>query len=278
MSGLGASTTSTSSSSSSSSSSLLLPSKSAYVGVFRHAPATRGFKDLVWEPSFSTGRPSLTQMDLARQERFRTRHVGLSELVQLPSTVYKELIARRRRERLERESGMGVLVDEEAEEAYFVMDEEEGFRVQGGDEWEVEEGEGGRHLCVICLEGFTPWDVVRELPACQHIHHQRCLDVWLRGAASYEACYTRSCPTCKTPIDFFPPSLSVLLKEGEVKSREEGGKGNEEGNGGEGCGSRGQAPKSFLENIYEIPRMAFMRVGNSLMQQTSSSSSSSSRV
>eukprot|EP00624_Nannochloropsis_granulata_P005987 evm.model.NODE_43026_length_43751_cov_20.433773.5 len=215
-------------------------------------------------------------MDLARQERFRTRHVGLSELLQLPSTVYKELMARRRRERLERELGMGVLMDEEYEEDYFVMDEEEGFRVEGGEEWEVEEGVGGRHLCVICLEGFTPWDVVRELPACQHIHHQRCLDVWLRGAASYEACHTRSCPTCKTPIDFFPPSLSVSLREGVVKSSEEGGERDGEGKGGEGGGGGGgQVPRSFLENVYEIPRMAFMRVGNSLMQQTSSGSNNS---
>jgi hypothetical protein len=211
-------------------------------------------------------------MDLARQERFRTRHVGPSELLQLPSTVYKELMARRRRERLERELGVGVLVDEEDEKAFFVMEEEEeGVRVggEGGEEWEVEEGEGGRHLCVICLEGFTPWDVVRELPACQHIHHQRCLDVWLRGAASYEACHTRSCPTCKTPIDFFPPSLPVPP---QIRDTEEGGGGVGEGGGGGG----GQAPRSFFENIYEIPRLAFMRVGNSLMQQTSSSSSSSS--
>ena len=206
-------------------------------------------------------------MDLARQERFRTRHVGPSELLQLPSTVYKELMIRRRRKRL----GLGVLVDEEDEEAFFVMEEEEGVRVEG-EEWEVEEGEGGRHLCVICLEGFTPWDVVRELPACQHIHHQRCLDVWLRGAASYEACHTRSCPTCKTPIDFFPPSLPPASQE-VIRSSEEGGGGEGEKGGG------GQAPRSFFENIYEIPRIsraAFMRVGNSLMQQTSSSSSSSS--
>jgi len=167
---------------------------------------------------------------------------------------------------------VGVLVDEEDEEAFFVMEEEEGVRVEG-EEWEVEEGEGGRHLCVICLEGFTPWDVVRELPACQHIHHQRCLDVWLRGAASYEACHTRSCPTCKTPIDFFPPSLPPAPQEEVIRS-------SEEGRGGEGeKGGGGQAPRSFFENIYEIPRIsraAFMRVGNSLMQQTSSSSSSSS--
>jgi hypothetical protein len=56
----------------------------------------------------------------------------------------------------------------------------------------------------------------------------------------------------------------VEKTEDAIRSSEEGG------------GGGGQAPRSFFENIYEIPRLAFMRVGNSLMQQTSSSSSSSS--
>lgn len=36
-------------------------------------------------------------------------------------------------------------------------------------------------ICVICLEGFTASDVVRELPVCHHIFHRRCIDLWLRG-------------------------------------------------------------------------------------------------
>lgn len=37
--------------------------------------------------------------------------------------------------------------------------------------------------CVICIDGFTPWDEVRELPTCGHVFHRRCIDLWLRGTS-----------------------------------------------------------------------------------------------
>lgn len=248
--------------SSSPSSSLFLPNKSAYVGAFRHAPATRGFKDLCWEPSFLTARPSLTQMDIARQERFKTRHVGPLELMQLPTTLYKELMVRRRRERLQREIGVSVMLDEDDEEAIFVFGEGEAA-FEGEERWEDDEAGGERHLCVICLEGFTPWDRVRELPACPHIHHQRCLDIWLRGAASYEACHTRSCPTCKTPISF-SASSTPTTPSAAVEVAEEQEKMGAKTDGGQVCTV--SSPRSILSNIFEIPRWAYARAGNSLMQ------------
>ena len=259
-----------SSTSSSSSSSLLLPNKrSAYVGAFRHAPPSRGFKDLGWEPAFTTGRPSLTQMDLARQERFRTRHVEPQELLQLPMSMYNDLMQRRRRARLEMEAGLaaGALGEDIDEEAFFVFEEEEGGEEGGGggggggevgacllsdnDDDELREH---THLCVICLEGFTPWDMVRELPECKHIHHQRCLDVWLRGAASYEACHTRSCPTCKTPITFPPP---VAANDAAVEVQDDKEKEAEDSSGLGG----------FMSSI--IPRWAYVAVAK---QQAASSS------
>jgi hypothetical protein len=51
---------------------------------------------MLWEPSFSAARPALTQMDLARQMRFRSRHVDQRELQMLPAMLYREYLAKSR--------------------------------------------------------------------------------------------------------------------------------------------------------------------------------------
>jgi hypothetical protein len=45
---------------------------------------------MLWEPSFSTAKPTLTQMDLARQMRFKNRHVEQDELCRLPAKPFEE--------------------------------------------------------------------------------------------------------------------------------------------------------------------------------------------
>lgn len=51
----------------------------------------------------------------------------------------------------------------------------------GGSEDSDEDSHDGPPVCVICLDAFSASDVVRELPDCGHVHHKRCIDLWLRG-------------------------------------------------------------------------------------------------
>jgi len=57
--------------------------------------------------------------------------------------------------------------------------------------------DGGRFVsstcCSICLEEFTPGELVRMLPRCEHIYHTECLLPWL---TERQGC----CPMCKTPV------------------------------------------------------------------------------
>lgn len=98
------------------------------------------------------------------------------------------------------EAGEGQEGEEEEEEQPWqfpmqgVGDEEGAARPVGpcadaGNHWEESEDGGsedsdedsGPPVCVICLEAFEASDVVRELPDCGHVHHKRCIDLWLRG-------------------------------------------------------------------------------------------------
>jgi hypothetical protein len=90
------------------------------------------------------------------------------------------------------------------------------------------------------------------------------------GVCSFEACYTRSCPVCKTPIDFNGAQQEEEEaggrysanrgKRGGAAGGYETGKGKEEG---EGVG--------LMSRICDavIPRWAFAQVGSALMHQVS---------
>jgi E3 ubiquitin-protein ligase ATL41 len=43
--------------------------------------------------------------------------------------------------------------------------------------------------CAVCLSAVDDGETVRELPACRHLFHQACVDVWLLSSAS--------CPVCR---------------------------------------------------------------------------------
>ncbi|MED6133360.1 hypothetical protein PIB30_027526 [Stylosanthes scabra] len=46
--------------------------------------------------------------------------------------------------------------------------------------------------CVVCLDGFRNGQWCRNLAACGHVFHRRCVDTWLMKVAA--------CPTCRTPV------------------------------------------------------------------------------
>ncbi|CAL5059060.1 unnamed protein product [Urochloa decumbens] len=62
--------------------------------------------------------------------------------------------------------------------------------VGGGD---LESGAAaGREQCPVCLEDVEGGDMVRRLPACKHMFHVECIDMWLHSH--------RTCPVCRCNI------------------------------------------------------------------------------
>uniref|UniRef100_A0A0E0LCB3 RING-type E3 ubiquitin transferase n=1 Tax=Oryza punctata TaxID=4537 RepID=A0A0E0LCB3_ORYPU len=54
-------------------------------------------------------------------------------------------------------------------------------------------GEGAQ--CSVCLGAVQAGEVVRRLPACKHLYHVECIDMWLASHAT--------CPICRTEVE--PP-------------------------------------------------------------------------
>ena len=57
---------------------------------------------------------------------------------------------------------------------------------------EVDDEEGERPECAICLAEFAPGDEVRVLPTCGHGFHAACVDVWLLSSST--------CPSCRRAL------------------------------------------------------------------------------
>ncbi|KAL6619518.1 hypothetical protein ACP70R_034657 [Stipagrostis hirtigluma subsp. patula] len=66
-------------------------------------------------------------------------------------------------------------------------------REGGGGGGEVDGGGAtGWAQCVICLGMVQVGEVVRRLPACKHLFHVECIDVWLRSHST--------CPLCRAAV------------------------------------------------------------------------------
>ncbi|KAI8548805.1 hypothetical protein RHMOL_Rhmol07G0303100 [Rhododendron molle] len=46
-------------------------------------------------------------------------------------------------------------------------------------------------ICAICLEHFQPEERCRVFPACKHMFHAQCIDLWLAKRLT--------CPVCRAP-------------------------------------------------------------------------------
>ncbi|RLM54955.1 RING-H2 finger protein ATL32-like [Panicum miliaceum] len=61
--------------------------------------------------------------------------------------------------------------------------------------------------CSVCLAEVKLKETVKKLPACTHLFHEGCIDVWLRSH--------RTCPVCRTPVNAAaaatPTSLEVVV-------------------------------------------------------------------
>lgn len=57
-------------------------------------------------------------------------------------------------------------------------------------------GDGATEDCAVCLGEVDKGEMVRQLPACQHVFHRDCIDPWLRAHAT--------CPVCRSSV--LPPA------------------------------------------------------------------------
>ncbi|CAM0910137.1 unnamed protein product [Alopecurus aequalis] len=62
-------------------------------------------------------------------------------------------------------------------------------------------------VCPVCLEGVHGGEMVRQLPACTHIFHVECIDMWLHSH--------RTCPMCRCVISLPPLTLTAKASEPE---------------------------------------------------------------
>ncbi|KAF7096915.1 hypothetical protein CFC21_098795 [Triticum aestivum] len=60
-------------------------------------------------------------------------------------------------------------------------------------------------MCPVCLEDIHGGEMVRQLPACRHLFHVECIDMWLDSH--------RTCPMCRCVIS--PPPTPMTAKASE---------------------------------------------------------------
>ncbi|KAG8058596.1 hypothetical protein GUJ93_ZPchr0002g24007 [Zizania palustris] len=54
-------------------------------------------------------------------------------------------------------------------------------------------GGGGEEECSVCLGEMRQGEAAKRLPACLHVFHEGCIDMWLTSHAT--------CPICRSPVE-----------------------------------------------------------------------------
>ncbi|XP_020097746.1 RING-H2 finger protein ATL80-like [Ananas comosus] len=62
-------------------------------------------------------------------------------------------------------------------------------------------GGGGWAQCTICLSVISRGEMVKQVPACKHLYHVRCIDKWLSSHST--------CPLCRSDVTGTPPQPPV---------------------------------------------------------------------
>lgn len=145
----------------------------------------------------------ITQMDIARMARNASRHLDVDSILNLPTVTYHAAVKNQNHQA----SASGSL-EESRDEAWSWMMVQEGKSTDHpSDHSTSKQPEDQADVCVICLEHFMDGDRLRVLP-CDHSFHVGCIDRWLSGSHSHEACFTSGCPTCKKRPNYLESSSS----------------------------------------------------------------------
>ena len=67
--------------------------------------------------------------------------------------------------------------------------------------------------CAVCLSAVDDGETVRQLPACKHLFHQVCVDVWLMSNASCPVCRGNAEPAAAARADRPAASAAVVPVE-----------------------------------------------------------------
>ncbi|KAL6888996.1 hypothetical protein ACP4OV_010022 [Aristida adscensionis] len=63
-------------------------------------------------------------------------------------------------------------------------------------------GGGGAAVdCAVCLGEVDDGETVRRLPACRHVFHRECIDMWLRAHATCPVCRSGVLPAPERPVE-----------------------------------------------------------------------------
>ncbi|WVZ76975.1 hypothetical protein U9M48_024883 [Paspalum notatum var. saurae] len=89
--------------------------------------------------------------------------------------------------------------------AYELNKRAEAAGGETGDGGDLEAADGaaarGGEPCSVCLEDILEGEVVRQLPACKHLFHVECVDMWLHSH--------RTCPVCR--CNLLPPQQPKVV-------------------------------------------------------------------
>ncbi|KAJ4781992.1 RING/U-box superfamily protein [Rhynchospora pubera] len=66
-------------------------------------------------------------------------------------------------------------------------------------------GSSGELVCSVCLETLQDGEMVRRLPACQHLFHIGCIDMWL-GSHS-------TCPLCRSSVEVEKTAKATAMSQ-----------------------------------------------------------------
>ena len=65
-------------------------------------------------------------------------------------------------------------------------------------------------VCSVCLEDVRGGEMVRQVPACRHIFHVGCIDMWLHSHGT--------CPMCRCVVS--PPFKAVTTSRDAAEAPE----------------------------------------------------------
>ena len=141
----------------------------------------------------------ITQMDIARMARNASRHLDVDSILNLPTVTYHATTLKNQNQQASATSS-GPLEESRDEGFSWMMvpegDKSTDYPSSSHHTTSSKQSDDQADSCVICLEHFMDGDRLRVLP-CDHSFHMGCIDRWLSGSHSHEACFTSGCPTCK---------------------------------------------------------------------------------